>query len=129
MNKDREELAWSAGLFDGEGCIGCFFNKRKNAPKAYPELVLTVSQLDRRVLDRFQKATGLGKVYGPYKNSGSKNYHHRFQSYGPKEVELIIDLLWEWLSPVKREQAKNALSTYKALPHPAENWKRKPTNE
>ena len=55
---DREELAWAAGFFDGEGCF-CF-------SEAGQYVCVSITQTEREPLDRFERAVGLGKVNGPY---------------------------------------------------------------
>ena len=55
---DREELAWAAGFFDGEGCFSYTEKARYG--------VATITQADIRPLDRFKTAVRVGNVYGPY---------------------------------------------------------------
>lgn len=102
---NREELAWAAGLFDGEGCTRTAQGPRRQYMKAW----LTVSQNDRQVLDRFQAAVGVGKVYGPYAARGRKNPQYQFVVSDFPQVQAVVAMLWTWLSPVKRAQAKVAL--------------------
>lgn len=107
----RESLAWAAGFFDGEGHVGL----RTRRGRSYEQLQLAITQADRQVLDRFAAAVGpsLGKVYGPYDVS---RYNVRSQpvwryvSVHHTNVQAIVAMLWEWLSPVKREQARAALT-------------------
>jgi hypothetical protein len=51
----REEFAWAAGLFEGEGSITL-------APR--PRLQMKMA--DEDVVRRFAEIIGVGKVYGPY---------------------------------------------------------------
>jgi hypothetical protein len=120
---DTHELAWAAGFFDGEGHIGASNTRR--------DIYLSISQIDRRVLDRFRDAIGVGRVYGPYEHpvmKSRKNEQPRFyfqcQSY--QHVQAIAAMLWKWLSPVKREQVSGVLGS--ARKHPiglrlASRWK------
>lgn len=97
----REELAWAAGFFDGEGYIAGH-NCRGSGQR------LQIPQVDRRALDRFQRAMGFGKVVGPWPNGKfSPRYHYRVGRFA--EVQAAIALMWTWLGPVKKEQARNAL--------------------
>lgn len=108
-NLNREELAWAAGLFDGEGYIGCRIIKRTRGGWPQGQLKLSISQNDRQVLDRFQLACGgLGKVLGPYKSCKPGNIHYDYQTQKFETVQQVICLLWPWLSPVKKQQATNA---------------------
>ena len=64
------ELAWAAGLFDGEGTISLVTHRKKRKTKTYEykQVHVLVSQSGSpEVLERFQRAVGgLGKIYGPY---------------------------------------------------------------
>jgi hypothetical protein len=65
---DVLEIAWAAGLFEGEGSIST-----RRAPsdrvnktfRTYPELCL--DSTDEDVVVRFAAAVGGGRVYGPYR--------------------------------------------------------------
>ena len=49
-----EDIAWAAGLFEGEGCMSTF---------AKTHLIrATVSSMDREVLDCFQSVVGVGRI-------------------------------------------------------------------
>ena len=115
---NREELAWAAGLFDGEGSVGVYNRGDKGNTwhsLKYRRLMLSIAQADRQVLDRFQKAIfGLGHINGPRTlNSPFKAKSQWFFTTGSFEhVQAIIAALWVFLSPVKKEQAKQALIDY-----------------
>lgn len=102
---DREELAWAAGFFDGEGHVRCSLVQEKQ----YPLLRVEVAQRDPQVLERFQRVIGCGRIYAinrkPPKNSYYNWHVGRFE-----HAQAVIALLWTWLSPVKRKQAKVALA-------------------
>lgn len=105
----REELAWSAGLFDGEGWVGVVDTPKQTRP---PFARLSVIQADRRVLDRFRETVGVGRVFGPYRNYGGPDRKPRFDfsAVHLPQVQAIVAMLWAFLSPVKREQARAALA-------------------
>ena len=107
--RHREELAWAAGFFDGEGHVGTGRPTSKRL-----DLYLSISQVERRVLDRFRAAVGCGKVDGPYLHPvsvkrGNEQPRYYFQTQRFEYVQAIITMLWTFLSPVKREQALRAL--------------------
>jgi hypothetical protein len=104
---DTHELAWAAGFFDGEGHIA--------AAKHGRQLHFSVSQKDRRALDRFARAVGFGKIYGPYGN-GARGYIYSYQAATHEKVQAVVGMLWRWLGPVKREQAAQALKAHAAFP-------------
>jgi hypothetical protein len=109
VDDNREDLAWAAGLFDGEGNVG-FYNR--------VHIMMNISQCDRWVLDRFQTIVGRGAIYGPYPRSVNRNWTpiHAYSVGKYEDVQYIVALLWRWLSPVKRAQASEALRGYQQRP-------------
>ena len=101
---NREELAWAAGFFDGEGWVGLSGRGK--------QLSIRVVQVDRRVLDRFAAALGLGRVTGPRTRRNPKwRPMYVYQVGGFPITQAIMAMLWRWMSPVKREQFAKASST------------------
>jgi len=101
---DREELAWAAGFFDGEGS---FINPHYQCPT----LRVKVSQTHPEVLQKFKHAVcDLGKLNGPYVGSGKHKPVWIFQSGKFEHSQAVIALLWNWLWREKRNQAFRALS-------------------
>jgi hypothetical protein len=70
-----EEIAWAAGLFEGEGCIA--MNQRT--------LVLRVVNTDEDVIERFWDIVGVGGMYGPYAQERNRDGCKR-------------KLFWAWLA-------------------------------
>jgi hypothetical protein len=102
---EREELAWAAGLFDGEGTT--YFHERNK----YPILSLCqAGDYALEILDRFGAALA---VYHDIRlnrvlPSGKLNYQLHIVSYD--RVNYALDLLWPWLSTQKKIQAKECLA-------------------
>ena len=95
---------------------------RRGKIRNYP--LLSISQREPAfVLHRFQKAVGVGYVNGPYESwvykegvrvkQGNPAYYYRVNGY--EKVKEVAILLWPWLSPVKRAQAKRVLKAYEAV--------------
>lgn len=107
---NRENLAWAAGFFDGEGCFSSCLRYDDNTKKKY---IASIGQVDRKGLERFQEAVQLGKIYGPYGPYGNrfKNARpfYRLDIYGFEQSQALLALLWTWLGPVKRQQARSVL--------------------
>lgn len=113
MIVNREELAWAAGFFDGEGTTGVKTGKRP-APQAH------LSQTDKRPLERFQKAVfGCGIILGPYSRPQYPNRkpYWTWSVQNFEEVQAVVAALWTFLSEPKRDQARIALATWLARPH------------
>ena len=105
---DREELAWAAGFFDGEGCFSYTDRGRHG--------VATIGQTDMRPLERLRQAVLVGKIYGPYdkKHPGrvSKRPQWNYRAHRREHVQAIAAMLWFKLGPVKRRQALDVLARY-----------------
>lgn len=118
----REELAWCAGFFDGEGYVGVARRikpKPNGQSRGFARGQILISQVDRRVLDRFQRAVGVGKVFGPYLRVQERHQpFYMFRARGCENIQAIVAMLWEWLSPVKREQGRAVLAVINPIaPH------------
>lgn len=104
MTTWREELAWAAGFFDGEGST--YYHGRTETSSV---VKLHVGQKDRRALDRFRAAVGIGVVYGPHKTGNHCDMYY-FLVNSQEEVQAVVAMLWHWLGPVKRQQATSAFA-------------------
>jgi hypothetical protein len=87
-----EEIAWAAGVFEGEGCIttsGSRFQLRMN-------------NTDEWVVRRFAEIVSWGRAYGPYRQDRAADGHVRkpFWVWVAYEWEAMwtFDLLAPWLS-------------------------------
>ena len=117
FNLNREELAWAAGFLDGEGYFGLHKSHgRPTDKRAYYRPYISAAQCDRQVLDRLQACLQMGVVKGPYLRI-KKNHNDAFLFYvcNFEKAQAAIALLWYWLSPVKRAQAKEALLDFKEI--------------
>lgn len=103
------ERAWAAGFFDGEGSATYIKARRK--------LEVSAKQVDRRPLDRFVKAVGWGKVYGPYDSGGNANPYnskpcHRWQLNGEVPICDFLTKIGPYLSEPKFEQITKVLTDF-----------------
>ena len=95
------EIAWAAGLFEGEGC---FDHSAGNAhrPRA------TMSLTDKDVLERFMAAVGAGTM-GPSKRRAG--HHKEAWQWWTNEAEfhIVYALLKPWLGPRRIAAAEAAI--------------------
>lgn len=95
------ELIWAAGFWDGEGCCAVNgFNKPQ----------LSICQKDRRALDRFVAAIGVGEVKGPYKNGKNGEFERYVVALSAERAYQTIDKLWLFIGAAKHEQIKRVFS-------------------
>lgn len=119
MDFNTHELAWAAGFFDGEGYTHATAQKRNLGPRqVYSSLRLSVSQVSPIALERFRTAVNeLGSIKGPYKNKNPNSQpFYVYVATSFEEVQAIVCMLWPWLGPLKRQQAKDALHGWLSRP-------------
>ena len=105
MNINRENLAWAAGIFEGEGCFS--FMKSSRAISA------CVVSTDKDVLDGFCKVIGFGRVLGPYKNGLAHwKMKYRWVCSSFEDTQVLIAMLWPWLKSRRRAKAAQILRDY-----------------
>jgi hypothetical protein len=89
------QLAWAAGLFDGEGTTCVLAAKRDKW--MYPRL--SMAQKNPEVLYKLQDLLG-GKIY----KSNTRNIYN-WNLYKREDVIDALNKLWPFLSEQKKEQA------------------------
>lgn len=96
----REDLAWAAGIFEGEGWISIQLYT--------PAIGITMT--DRDVLDKFASVVGGGKVYPRgIKSSGTggitaKKFQWAWRVTSFENVQAILAYLWPWLCVRRRDR-------------------------
>lgn len=113
----KEELAWAAGFFDGEGCttVTRCRPKLRAIDQERPQIGLrsSIAQVEKDVLDRFCVAVGVGAVRGPYQSRNNRQPHFQWNASNVDVVKML-DLLWPYLSNPKRVQAWLKVTEYSA---------------
>jgi hypothetical protein len=110
------DLAWAAGLFDGEGSTMFLATKDSERGITVKRIQIEIGQVlsNRYILDRFHSIVGVGYIY--VKNRTYRPNEKPFCSYKInkfEQIQYVICLLWKNLSPCKRNQAKHALSSFR----------------
>jgi len=115
MNRtlNREELAWAAGFFDGEGNThyqSSLSKRPKDKGRNSRTIRVNITQLysNLEVLSRFHVAVGkIGHFNGPIRLAMTYN------ATSFEEAQAVIAMLWKFLSSKKRAQAREALLAFK----------------
>ena len=102
---DSHELAWAAGLFDGEGTVGSY---KCNSSR------IKVAMVDEESIRRFHRAVGgVGTVSGPYirpsQAGGKWRPLYSYVASNFEAMQFVVAVLWHWLGIEKRAQARRAL--------------------
>lgn len=106
--RTRENLAWAAGIIEGEGTISGRFGTQSR--KRDRGLVIKLKMADQDVIERFHQVIGFGQVTGPYRPDGiGSKPLWVWQTGSFEHVQAAIGLLWSWLHKRRREQARRAL--------------------
>jgi hypothetical protein len=113
-------FAWVAGIIDGEGYFHAHkhVSKKGNPPYEYrfPSLQVGQKGIDGcpDMLFRLRELFG-GYINGPYNLRGIKcKWQWRISGY--EQVQQALIVLWSWLGPVKRDQAKTVLLQCQLFP-------------
>ena len=123
----REDLAWAAGIIDGEGCFDTSPNYGVGHKRETPRIIarLTVGQGSRtgepQMLTRFHDLFG-GAVSRPYvrkdRPDATPMYFWTVGSF--HKVQAVLAMTWPWLGDVKRKQAASVLA--RATPPSRPHW-------
>jgi hypothetical protein len=115
------EVAWAAGVIDGEGCFN-LNRATRNRPRDIARL--DVAQGSRtgtpEMLLRFQRIFGFGTVSQGYVRKDRPNatpiYFWTVASL--PRVQAVLAMVWPWLGPIKGEQARRVLAAETPIAHP-----------
>jgi hypothetical protein len=102
----RENLAWVAGLFEGEGCIG---HNRKTG-----QWQLIVASTDEDVLQRAHMLTGVGTLRGPI-DRGHKP-HWIWNVTSRAQVYALLAALYPWFGKRRQARVIECLTYYRENP-------------
>jgi hypothetical protein len=92
----REEIAWAAGVFEGEGCM--------TVSNGRPTMRL--NSTDEDTPRRFFEIVGAGKVYGPYARAWPRKAVWIWVAYGI-DAMLTVQLLSPWFGRRRRARARD----------------------
>ena len=114
------EAAWAAGFFDGEGSTVLMPASNDGQRRRYLTPRCSISQHAPEgepcvPLLRFQQAVGgLGSVNGPRTYTGYTTPRWTWSTNRADEAEVVLAILWPYLSAPKRAQAMPVLTEYRA---------------
>lgn len=101
------ELAWAAGLFDGEGSV---FPSRTKNRTGYVRLNMALAMVDRDVVQRFADAINIGVVKELNRKTTTGKTVFRWQTQTEATVKGTLRLLRPFLSVPKKMSALDALA-------------------
>jgi hypothetical protein len=113
MVRTGEQLAWAAGLFEGEGWIVVRPKRTRGELRHRAQLGLQSADVD--VVRHFASVVGVGNVGGPYGHEGYKP-SWLWQTASFEYVQATIAMLWPWLGERRRGRAKEVLRLASQFP-------------
>lgn len=104
MTWNREDLAWVAGLFEGEGCIA----------NTHRVPLLRLGTTDFDVLDHFHAVVGCGRLYDMSHTIGHPVWKpaREWQTTTFADTQAIIAAFWPWLGSRRRAKGTEVLGAY-----------------
>lgn len=112
MSDWARELAWAAGLFEGEGC---FSLKAAGRTNLFPSPACIMASTDEDTVRRFQRAVGVGSVTGPHRTGGANAAPHfkpawYWRTSGFPKTQAVVAMLWFGLGERRRATARRVLT-------------------
>ena len=103
-----EQLAWAAGLFEGEGSF-TFARRGK-----YISIVAELRMGDEDRVRLFQQIVGVGNTtaHRPIRSKPEWKTMYCWKTASFEGTQAVIALLWKWLGPRRRSKAKEILALY-----------------
>jgi hypothetical protein len=93
----REDLAWCAGIFEGEGS----FSFSRVGGRTYVKA--TVAMTDHDVVERFASTVGFGSVTYPYPPSwAGRKPKAVWSTHSFEKVQALAAATWPWLGARRR---------------------------
>lgn len=111
----REDLAWAAGLFEGEGCISV----SGKGPSLAPSCCLGMT--DEDIVRKFHRIIGKGSVLvrKPVPRADGTGHYKAicaWRTAGFRSTQYVIALLWNWLGARRRQRAAEILTRFRTFP-------------
>ena len=99
LNISREELAWAAGLFEGEGSI-------IPVGKA---VSLSLTMCDEEVVKRFNAIFGVGQIRPRKKLAKHYKTPWEWRCGRFEHSQAVLAMMWPWLGSRRKARAKELL--------------------
>jgi len=100
-----EQIAWAAGLFEGEGSFTQ--RSRRYGKGRYPSASLAMT--DEDVVRRFHEIVGMGNVNGPYDHGGNK-LRWRWEIGVLQDFREFVEMMSPWLGTRRSGRALELLA-------------------
>jgi hypothetical protein len=106
MTSNETEIAWAAGLFEGEGTVGVYVDKRGRKPRPSAALSMT----DEDVVRRFAAVIGSGSVFGQQPRGRGRKVLWRWQSRSKPTIRAMAAAFGPYLGERRKQQMAAAVA-------------------
>jgi hypothetical protein len=103
MKYSREDLAWVAGLFEGEGSFNLL------QARTYPIARAKLNSTDRDVVERLFRIIGFGSFFEVPPTQEHHKPQWQWQIASFEGVQAFIALVWPWLCSRRQARATEIL--------------------
>lgn len=105
------EIAWAAGLFEGEGCLRVSRNRRGNLSP-----MICLQMTDRDMVQRFKDILeGRGDVRGPWDKGPGRKPMYAVDICGRTDVKRVMQSFLPWLGTRRTAKAIEVLALIDTL--------------
>jgi hypothetical protein len=118
--RTQRELAWAAGLYEGEGSVSMVRRRKPEQAKRHgmASCRVRLDMTDEDTVRRFHAAVGIGRVYGPYSPPSAGPNRKPVWCWGVdgfEKAQAIAALLWFGLGSRRKSQFRAALDSARTL--------------
>ena len=109
----KEEIAWAAGIIEGEGCLS-MFDRKCPSGNIHPQFAIHCEMTDQDIIVRLQHCLGGRGNINYRENNRRSDGCERKPSWilsiqKQQEVCNTLNELWEWLGDRRRAKAQEIL--------------------
>lgn len=90
-----EDIAWAAGLFEGEGCFTSGIQRQAGKEYQRPRATMSMSDLD--IIDRFHTIVGVGTICILKRKNPKYKTMYQWQAVALNDIYYIIELFSPFL--------------------------------
>lgn len=104
-----ENIAWLAGLLEGEGCFSLRYYKK------YTYVSTRIVMTDFDVIDKIAEVVKEGTIMGPHSRKNSSNKPWKTWTLNEREPQMkLFEKILPWLGNRRREKVQQCLDILRA---------------
>lgn len=107
MRWRRDEMAWAAGLIEGEGCVTRQITSARSNRGSYWQLTVTSTDLD--VLERLREVIGFGRIYEQAEAGPRRKRAWQYKVYRQNELYAVLAALFGFMCARRQGRMSEAI--------------------